>query len=62
MSTSGRIHQELLRLLHNLSHRQAVNFFETVGDEPNDNAFTFRRAASYFHNRATKVLGNLKAP
>ena len=27
MSTSGRIHREFLRLLHILSHRQAVNFF-----------------------------------
>ena len=46
MSTSGRIHGEFLRLLYILSHRQAVKFFELFGEEPTDNAFTFRRAAS----------------
>ena len=51
MSTSGRIHGEFLRLLHILSHRQAVNFFELFGEEPTDNAFTFRRAAYFL--RAT---------
>ena len=45
MSTSGRIHGEFLRLLHILSHRQTINFFELFGEEPTDNAFTFRRAA-----------------
>ena len=42
-----------MRLLQILSHRQAVNFFELFGEEPTDNAFTFRRAAYFFHNRAT---------
>jgi hypothetical protein len=52
MSTSGRIHGEFLRLLHILSHSQTVKFFELFGEEPTDNAFTFRRAAYFFHNRA----------
>jgi len=61
MSTSGRIHGEFLRLLHILSHRQAVNFFELFGEEPTDNAFTFRRAAYFFHNRATIGLACAQA-
>ena len=61
MSTSGRIHGEFLRLLHILSHRQAVNFFELFGEEPNDNAFTFRRTAYSFHNRATIGLACAQA-
>ena len=44
MSTSGRIHGEFLHLLYILSHRQAVKFLELFGEEPTDNAFTFRRA------------------
>ena len=43
MSTSDRIHGEFLRLLHILSHQQAINFCELFGEEPTDNAFTFRR-------------------
>ena len=61
MSTSGRIHGDFLRLLHILSHRQAVNFFEIFGEEPTDNAFTFRRAAYFFHNRATIGLACAQA-
>ena len=61
MCTSGRIHGEFLRLLHILSHRQAVNFFELFGEEPTDNAFTFRRAANFFHNGATIGLAYAQA-
>ena len=53
MSTSGQFHGEFLRLLHILSHRKAVNFFELFGEETTDNACTFRCAAYFFHNRAT---------
>ena len=53
MSTSDRIHGEFLCLLHILSHRQAVKFFDAFGEEPTDDAFTFRRAAYFFHNRVT---------
>ena len=48
----GRPCEFLLRLLHILSHHQTVKIFETFGEEPSDNAFFFRRAAYYFHNRA----------
>ena len=57
MSTSGRIHEflsvEFLLLLHILFHRQAVNLFEFFGEETTDNAFTFRRAAYFYHKWAT---------
>ena len=61
MSTSGRIHGEFLRLLHILSHHQAVTFFELFGEQPTNNAFTFRRAAYFFHNRATTGLACAQA-
>ena len=61
MSTSGRIHGEFLCLLYILSHRQAVKFFELFGEEPTDKAFTFRRAAYFFHNRATMGLACAQA-
>ena len=70
MSTSGLIHREFLRLLHILSHRQAVKFFETFREappreEPTDqqsiNSFTFRRAAYFFHNRPTIGLACAQA-
>ena len=60
-STSGRIHGESLCLLHILSHRQTVKFFDTYGEEPFDNAFTFCQAAYLFHNRATLGLRCAKA-
>ena len=53
MSTSGRILGEFLRLLHILSYRQMVNFFELFGEEPTDTAFAFRRAAYFFHSQAS---------
>ena len=52
LSTSGRIHGEFLRLLYILAHRQTVKFFETVGEEPSNEAFTWRRAESFFHDCA----------
>ena len=52
LSTSGRIHGEFLRLLYILAHRQTVNFFDTLGEEPSNEAFTWRRAEYFFHNRA----------
>ena len=61
MPTSGRIHGEFLHLLHILSHRQAVKFFELFGEEPADNAFTFRLSAYFFHNRATIGLACAQA-
>ena len=50
LSTSGRIHGKFLRLLYILAHRQTVKFFETIGEEPSNEAFTWRRAEYFFHN------------
>ena len=44
LSTSSRIHEEFLRLLCILGHHQTVNFFETIVEEPSNEAFTWRRA------------------
>jgi hypothetical protein len=52
VSTCGRIHGKFLRLLYILAHRQTVKFFETIGEEPSNEAFTWRRAEYLFHNRA----------
>ena len=52
LSTSGCIHREFLRLLYILARRQTVNFFDTLGDDPSNEAFTWRRAEYFFHNRA----------
>ena len=52
LSTSGRIHGVYFRLLYNLAHRQTVTFFETLGEEPFNEAFTWRRAEYFFHNHA----------
>ena len=56
LSTSGRIHGEFLRLLVILAHRQTVKFIETIGEEPSNEAFNWRRAEYFFHNRATTGL------
>jgi len=52
LSTSGRIHGEFLLLLYTFAHRQTVKFFETIWEEPSNEAFTWRRADYFFHNRA----------
>ena len=52
MATSGRIQGELLRLLFIISHRQAEDYFDRLGDDPSNAAFTTRRAIYYNHNRA----------
>ena len=43
---------EFLRLLYILALRQTVNFFDTLGEEPSNEAFAWRRAEYLFHNRA----------
>ena len=43
---------ELLRLLYILAHRQTVNFFDILGQVPSNEAFTWRLAECFFHNRA----------
>lgn len=60
MSTSGRIDGEFLHLLHILSHRQTIKFFDTFGEEPTNDAFTFHLAAYFFRNWAAVDLGCVK--
>ena len=52
MATSGRIQGELLRLLYIISHRRAQDYFDRLGDDPSNAAFTTRRAIYFTHNRA----------
>ena len=51
LSTSSLIHGEFLRLLYIFAHRQTVKFFETIGEEPSNEVFTWCRAAYFFQNR-----------
>jgi hypothetical protein len=43
MSTSGRIHGELLRLIFFLSNKQAEDYFEALGYQPHSQEFCHRR-------------------
>ena len=49
--TSGRIYGKFLILLFILAHRQTFKFFETFGEEPSNESFTWRCAEYFFHNR-----------
>ena len=52
-STSGRLHGEFVRLLHNiLAHRRAVRFFEALGYEPCYEELCQRRGSFLFQHRA----------
>jgi hypothetical protein len=48
MSTSGRIHGELLRLLFFLSNKQADDYFEVLGYQAHKEEFCHRRGV-FFH-------------
>ena len=53
ISTSGRLHGEFLRLLYIIAHRRTKNWFSRHGnDEPNEEAFKFRRGQYFWHTRA----------
>ena len=53
MSTSGRIHGEILRFLYILAHRRTKRWFEQLGPhDPSDEAFKFRRGQYFWHTRA----------
>jgi hypothetical protein len=43
MSTSGRIHGELLRLILFISNKQAKDYFEALGYQPHSQGFCHRR-------------------
>ena len=51
-STSGRIHGEFLRFLYLLAHRRTTRWFESLGYEPSEEAFKFRRGQYFWHTRA----------
>ena len=53
MSTSGRIHGELLRLLFFLSNKQADDYFEVLGYQAHKEEFCHRRGVFFHRNRCT---------
>jgi hypothetical protein len=53
MSTSGRIHGELLRLLFFLSNKQADDYFEVLGYQAHKEDFCHRRGVFFHRNRCT---------
>ena len=53
MSTSGRIHGELLRLIFFLSNKQADDYFAALGYQPHKQEFCHRRGVFFQQNRGT---------
>jgi hypothetical protein len=53
MSTSGRIHGELLRLIFFISNKQAEDYFEALGYQPHSQEFCHRRGVFFQQNRGT---------
>jgi hypothetical protein len=53
MSTSGRIHGELLRLIFFLSNKQADDYFGVLGYQPHKHEFCHRRGVFFQQNRGT---------
>ena len=64
MTTSGRISGDFLRLLYILAHRQAANFFTSMGiPDPSSKAYKQRRGTYFYYNSAaiTIVILNPKS-
>ena len=53
MSTSGRIHGDLLRLIFFLSNKQADDNFAALGYQPHEQEFCHRRGVFFQKNRGT---------
>ena len=53
ISTSGRIHGELLRLIFFLSNKQADDYFAALGYQPHKQEFCHRRGVFFQQNRGT---------
>ena len=53
MSTSGRIHGELLHLIFFISNKQAEDYFEALGYQPHSQEFCHRRGVFFQQNRGT---------
>jgi hypothetical protein len=64
MSTSGRIHGELLRLMFFLSNKQADDYFEVLGYQAHKEEFCHRRGAFFTsrgsRGRARRAAGGLQ--
>jgi hypothetical protein len=61
MSTSGRIHGELLRLIFFLSNKQADDYFAALGYQPHKQEFCHRRGVFFQQNRGTIGLARAQA-
>ena len=61
MSTSGRIHDELLRLIFFLSNKQADDYFTALGYQPHKQEFCHRRGVFFQQNRGTIGLACAQA-
>ena len=61
MSTSDRIHGELLRLLFFLSNKQADDYFAALGYEAHKEEFCHRRCVFFYSNRCTIGLACAQA-
>ncbi len=53
MSTSGRIHGELLRLIFFISKKQADDYFEALGYQQHSQEFCHCRGVFFQQNRGT---------
>jgi hypothetical protein len=53
MSTSGRIHGELLRLIFFISNKQAEDYFEALGYQLHSQEFCHSRVVFFQQNRGT---------
>ena len=53
MSTSGRLHGELLRLIFFLSNKQAEDYFAALGYQPHREEFVTVAAVFFQQNRGT---------
>jgi hypothetical protein len=61
MSTSGRIHGELLRLIFFLSNKQADDYFAALGYQPHTQEFCHRRGVFFQQNPGTIGLACAQA-
>ena len=52
LSTSGRLHDEFVRLLYILAHRRALRCFEVLDYEPSHEELCQRRGSFFFEHRA----------
>ncbi len=53
MSTSGRIHDEFLRLLFFLANKKADDYFEALGYQPHKQEFCHRCSLFFLQHRCT---------